>query len=240
MRNFIFILISLTVYKGYSQIVSGKVIYNASMARFHHAAPDHIKSNPMSKFTFQKEERLAKSIESELIFNRVFSQFKIKKSLSKPKDRMTHYLVSSLISKGVYYTNLNEAHTLLKLEQGGESMKISHNLKNTKWHLTQEKKIIGDFECLKAYCFIQLPNKKHKVYAWYAPSIPFSFGPKNYSGYLPGLILELDTPSIKLTAKVVELYKQEKKIKAINDEGAISKEEYDKISKLAYEGIRGN
>lgn len=64
-----------------------------------------------------------------------------------------------------------------------------------KWTITTENKKIADFQCYKATRpnFIIDRNGKEKtllITAWFAPSLPYSFGPKGYNG-LPGLVLEL-------------------------------------------------
>lgn len=53
------------------------------------------------------------------------------------------------------------------------------------WKLTKEKKIISDVECLKATTTFR--GMQWEV--WYAPSIPYPYGPWKLHG-LPGLIVE--------------------------------------------------
>lgn len=53
-----------------------------------------------------------------------------------------------------------------------------------KWITVNEKKMISDIECYKA----TTDFRGRKWEAWYAPSIPYSFGPWKFYG-LPGLII---------------------------------------------------
>ena len=62
--------------------------------------------------------------------------------------------------------------------------------------------------------------------AWFAPSLPYSFGPKNYYG-LPGLILELTEGSTTYIVTKIEL--SNKNISVVQPRGkTISREEYNK------------
>lgn len=64
------------------------------------------------------------------------------------------------------------------------------------WKITDETKKIDKYDCFKAeYVFNYMNshgfNASRTITAWFAPEIPFSFGPSKFFG-LPGLILELD------------------------------------------------
>jgi GLPGLI family protein len=56
------------------------------------------------------------------------------------------------------------------------------------WSITEERKKIGEFECIKA---ISKPFRGRVYEAWFAPEIPISNGPWKLCG-LPGLILEAE------------------------------------------------
>jgi GLPGLI family protein len=57
---------------------------------------------------------------------------------------------------------------------------------NFGWQITEERKNIGGYECIKA---VSQPFRGRVYEAWFAPAIPVSDGPWKLSG-LPGLILE--------------------------------------------------
>lgn len=59
-----------------------------------------------------------------------------------------------------------------------------------KWITINEKKVINDIECYKA----TTDFRGRKWEAWYAPSIPYSFGPWKFHG-LPGLIISIHDES---------------------------------------------
>jgi len=54
------------------------------------------------------------------------------------------------------------------------------------WKITEERKKIAEFECIKA---VSKPFRGRTYTAWFAPEIPISNGPWKLGG-LPGLILE--------------------------------------------------
>jgi GLPGLI family protein len=54
------------------------------------------------------------------------------------------------------------------------------------WRITEERKSIGIYECIKA---VSQPFRGRVYEAWFAPAIPISNGPWKLGG-LPGLILE--------------------------------------------------
>jgi GLPGLI family protein len=60
----------------------------------------------------------------------------------------------------------------------------SHNIN---WKLINDTKTILGYICYKA-TFTKTGDNNTKIDAWYAPTLPFQFGPNGYHG-LPGLIL---------------------------------------------------
>jgi len=62
---------------------------------------------------------------------------------------------------------------------------ISDNLPIANWEITNESKLISNYKTVKATCTF----RGRTWIAWFAPEIPFSFGPWKLCG-LPGIILE--------------------------------------------------
>lgn len=65
------------------------------------------------------------------------------------------------------------------------------------WEILQEEsKKINNYICLRAICtFINIQGKEQEVEAYFAPNLPYPYGPVGFSG-LPGLILELRVNNI--------------------------------------------
>lgn len=76
------------------------------------------------------------------------------------------------------------------------------------WKITSESKKIGVYTCYKAISEKVLVNRNGNEYlspvvAWFAPELPYSYGPKDFNG-LPGLILELQFyKTVYLATKIV-------------------------------------
>ncbi len=111
---------------------------------------------------------------------------------------------------------------------------ITEDLKTPVWKIeTAEKTIVGH-KCRKAV------NDAGAV-AWYCPDIPVNDGPGIYFG-LPGLIMEVETPTKTIVAQEVDLrYDTSKDIKRPEDGKAITRKEFDELrtKKMEEMGIGG-
>lgn len=92
-----------------------------------------------------------------------------------------------------------------------------------RWKMTEEKRVINGKQCMKA-----IARGLLKVEAWYTTEIPFKFGPLGYYG-LPGLIVELSTPSDVYALKSFEYLLEEPKIKSPAKGTLITDAEFNKI-----------
>lgn len=91
-----------------------------------------------------------------------------------------------------YFIDFSEKNYIFKTVDG---ILIEKTREIYNWKITTETKNIDSYLCYKASCFKSLigrdgKEKSIQITAWFAPSLPYSFGPKDYNG-LPGLILEL-------------------------------------------------
>ena len=93
----------------------------------------------------------------------------------------------------------------------------------TRWKLTDETRVIHGKNCKKA-----IARGLLKVEAWYTPDIPFNYGPLGYFG-LPGLIMELDTPSDLYTLNSFEYLLQEPDLKSPAKGLEVSEAEFNKM-----------
>lgn len=85
------------------------------------------------------------------------------------------------------YTNLEENRNVTTKDFMGKMFLVQDSLKDYKWKVTGESKMIQEYMCIKA---TYTNDTSMNVEAWFTPQIPISIGPRNYGG-LPGLILEL-------------------------------------------------
>ena len=202
---------------------SGLVNYSVIMPDFNYTAK--------GDYSLLKGVYLAsKQIRYELKFDQNGSEFARNKALligvNADEEEFMNFAESKLTSRYKYYYN----KTISKKFQSKKSTLFESFVIN--WQITNESKKIDIYNCFKAIGEYQSPDRNNelrtwKVEAWFAPSLPFPYGPKFYNG-LPGLILELTEKSSNIVYGVasIELYRDDK-IKVNFPKGEIiSYEEY--------------
>lgn len=207
---------------GHSQIHSGEIIYAMKSTSL-------IKENdaPSTKKIYSLIQEAANEFEFELLFNKNLSAFKKIENMAvgnAAQDKINR--LASIFSKSTAENYKNAITKELLIKKNGYNIIDNNELR---WELTNETKRIGDIPTYKAF----LKNNT-KIIAWYAPSIPFGYGPLGYNS-LPGVILEIKTKTSTLTAKKVILNsKKAKRLLWPKDLKTISIENYNKLSSEAY------
>lgn len=112
-----------------------------------------------------------------------------------------------------YYTNLIQNHQLRKFELAGRNWLVRDESDNYLWQITSETKRILGYTCYKATTKVKVNGKdtEEELEAWFAPEVPFQFGPIDIYG-LPGLILEVNRKNFIYYATEISLNKTEKVI----------------------------
>ncbi|WP_397444708.1 GLPGLI family protein [Polaribacter sp. R77954] len=183
--------------------------------------------------TFSKMDEL----EYILQFNKDISIFKENEKLSIGNtDNSLPTKLSKIMGggSGVFYTELKEGNIYHQKEFESDIFLIKLSKQNN-WVLTQEKKQIGDYTCYKATkkdFFIGSSGNsvEIKIKAWYAPELPYSFGPLKYNG-LPGLILEIENDKVIFYAsKIILNQSNGKELKKVDKGIKITQKEYDSIT----------
>jgi GLPGLI family protein len=235
MKKILFIVLFLIGKLAYSQNFQGKVLYKS-----------YILENVIDSSTFQKKDKQVADALS--IFNKSLKKhpitFELKftnresffqKQTTMKKDNDYGYELAEIYfgGKNIYYANRNSGEKITNKEVYGADYLVIGNMKDIKWTLTNQRKKIGNYSCLKAISSLKIKNSKgiffKEVIAWYAPEIPVSFGPKDYCG-LPGLIIELIEGNITYSAYKLILNTKEKiEIHKPKKGKIITQEELDKI-----------
>lgn len=215
------IILTLLV-SGFLSAQSGRIIYsNKTFIDPMIEAKSEVKS-------FVKELYAnADKIKFELLFDNKKTFFKYiddNMNVGNSNDLTSRLLISG---ENIYCDHINK--TELHIDNDNVIIKDNYNTKD--WIITNDTKKIDNYNCIKAiykYDFLNRKGeiKKGIVTAWFAPSLPYSFGPKNYYG-LPGLILELTEGSTTYIVTKIEL--SNKNISVVQPRGkTISREEYNK------------
>lgn len=217
---------------GFSQIASGKIVYEVDMDRM----VEEINTKSVSDASddlMRKTAEKASEFQLELIFNNEIALFRHPKALSIGENEFGN-LVKSLICEGDYYSNLNKRVQIMITEFDGRIFNVINNFDDTPWILTKETKKIGQFICYKAVLEKDYPDGKKQIFAWYSPELPIPYGPKEYVGSLPGLILELNEPFTRYRFTSIDLdfvpeFLWPKEVKTI------TKGEYDKYFEVLWQ-----
>ena len=166
-----------------------------------------MKNSPMRE-RFKGVDEALKKIVYELRVSDTISTFCIQQTLdfSIRENRL-----AKATSGGTdYFTYKN--HVFYFSDLMDENFKVK--VKNLDWKITNETQLISGYECYKAVAIKNNPQKKinktFEIIAWFCPSIPISFGPKESCG-LPGLILQYQDDKVVFLANKID-FKSESKI----------------------------
>ncbi|MCD8412602.1 GLPGLI family protein [Tenacibaculum finnmarkense] len=194
---FKFLIIFLMFCEGINSQNTFKAKYKVNIAHKIKQAEvsDRIKNERHRMFLLnsrKKFNKMVKSVEKfhyNLEFNKIKSIFYLSKSL-ETTDRDLYFFKKATNFYGEYHslkgvmTNSVNAY--------GEDFLVKRP--NYIWSISSTSKRIGKYLCYKATTTEQIHTSKgvfkKRIIAWFAPEIPFNYGPRDYIG-LPGLIIEL-------------------------------------------------
>lgn len=131
------------------------------------------------------------------------------------------------------YKDIDSKETRIREKIWGKPFYTEESLPIFNWTYTNEKKMIGSFECFKA-----VSTFRGRTYeAWFTTKIPFRDGPWKFNG-LPGLILEVydKNNDYRFSLKTIELPDKEPiKIEFINDGEYLPFSEFIKAEDVEFE-----
>ncbi len=215
------------------------------------------------------EKAMAKAFQKNylLSFNKNEALFEEIVALEKPNPTQGGVSFSiSMSGDGDKYMNTKDKISYVEEDIFGDEFVIKDSLPKIAWQITNETKIIGGYNCLKAThiepvskndleayeryqekikngksSFFEMKKPESQtVTAWYTSEIPVSFGPNGVWG-LPGLILQLENENYIYFCTKVSLKNNEKiKIKIPNSGKVISKKEYEKYEKKMQKQMEDN
>ena len=215
-------LLSLSIFSQNSGSVSYQIHLNFNLNSKNQSNNEYLKS--------LVEE--SKHLQFQLDFNSTQSHFYFQNNMKKEvENNQNEKIISIMVANGDYYFDKATQKVII---QNNENILLSRDYSPSPWLITEESKMIDSYICYKATCTEMFKNrdgieKSREIVAWFAPSLPYSFGPKQFNG-LPGLILEITDNNITLLANKIE-YKNQEEVKIKIPKGKIISES-DYVKKL--------
>lgn len=222
MRHLILIiLLSLFTQTAFAQSQSGKVVYKVippkTMMEFKDTTNiKNIYSKNAFVTAYNRVKTHAPYMNLVMEFNAREAYAQIPPTMDK--DNACDFYRATLRAKlnHIYYTNSEKDHQIHEFEIAGKNWLVLYKRDSSLWKITNETKEILGYTCYKATTPVRINGKEidEELEAWFAPELPFQFGPSSIHG-LPGLILEVTRRNFTYYAAEIILEKTNKKIKKL-------------------------
>ncbi len=129
------------------------------------------------------------------------------------------------------YMDMNEKVSISQENILNRTFLIKEAMKEYEWDITTDRKNILERNCTKATL-----KGDSSIVAWFTTEIPVSFGPMGYHG-LPGLIIQLETPSKQYVLQEINLHRDALQIEAPGKGKETSREEFEALKKKKLEEL---
>lgn len=245
MKKYIFSILVLLIHLNsiaQSSEVSGIVTYSVSLEPIYNAVAERFKkeANKVGLQMFSNIAQTASNFECKLSFNGFKSKFGLVNTMGLGNVDKMMILAVRAVTQGDYYTNLMTQKQILD-DNSSKELLIESNLEVPTWQLTKDMKKIGNYICYKAITYKTLENiGEVPITVWYTPQIPVAFGPKEYVGNLPGLVLEYKDQTVHFIAKKIVLNPNKAIITNWPEGKTISKEDYQKQNDFSFSTLKEN
>lgn len=234
MRKLSFLIVLLFITNTFhAQHQSGEIIYKVKLTSdYQHWKDSILDSNENElaalfvKKTLDRGEKAMSFLQFSLNFNSTSSLFEKPNNMNSDSGIDLDMEAGSVGMTGLYYTNSDEEILLHQFKGVEKDWIIKTSLDSLDWKISNETKEIQGYLCRKATTVIDLNNRvKGEITAWFAPDLPFQFGPLEFAG-LPGMILGVERNHRYFYADQIKLSKKNKTIKKPTKGKVASKEEY--------------
>lgn len=231
MNKLLFLLTFLLFpFLSFSQIQSGEIIYKVK--EVHHTKDygevnkDNVQVHGLLKEHYRKMSLGLPFLQFKLQFNSNEATYESIETMDIDFNNNLEIALLASRGNGKYYVNKEQNIQLHQLKENDKDWLIKAVLDTIDWSIQNEIKEIEGFKVQKATATIPLNHVKlGEVTAWFAPDIPFPFGPIGIYG-LPGLILEYEINGIAHYATEIKFYDQDLKIKRPTKGEEITEKEY--------------
>ena len=218
MKNFI-LLISFVfvVYTSYGQIQSGKVTYKIEPPHVEKlidtASIDGPAEAKMYVINYIKNHLKALPyLELELSFTSYESTLNTNNIMTNDNQLDLKGALGATNTSGVYYNNIKENKYINQRFELSQTYLVTSDFDALEWEIHDETKEIQGYTCIKATTNIVESAKVFPTTVWFAPELPFPFGPKEFRG-LPGLILAMEYNSYYFYADSIDLDTKQRNVK---------------------------
>ena len=186
---------SVSGYIEYSYVVDSASIYN-QLAESRENNPDQY---ALFAPLFIQATRIAENFSIGLYFSRdeAISYLNPEALVEGDNSDMSYSIATTMLINGNnrYYSNSTNNIRLFEIISGGTSIHVTEDYNKFSWVISDRTKSIGNYTCRLAEGTYKKETsccgtEQVHLTAWFAPSLPYSFGPMGIDG-LPGLILEV-------------------------------------------------
>ncbi|WP_395054368.1 GLPGLI family protein [Flavobacterium sp.] len=224
-KNFILIISFCFIYSSslFSQSKL-KVEYNTTFYGDVFSKGSSKESQAVVSSTKGTEDKI-KTLNFNLVINNNLSIFSCQQELVKDGETSGEKMGKLVAGyDDVFYKDIILKKLVSEKEVAFKRYKIDEEYDNFIWEYTTEEKDIQGYKCYLAKTkFLHLD-----VYAWYCPSLPYPFGPREF-GSLPGLILELQKGKLVFLATKISFENVENINFDIDNMKTMSRKEINKI-----------
>lgn len=225
MKKTIIFLLILSVFSVRAQ-KKGKITYELAITK----NTEKKKANLSDIFKVEDNALLLNKTEFEVLFDEESAYFPPLLFEDENNTAISHFPLDE-----EYFISNKEKKAYSPAEYKDEE--VLGTISNYKWKTHKESKTIGKFTVYKA----TTQDYEREITAWYAPELPYSYGPIDIFG-LPGLILEVYIKDEILYAyrfKSLE-FNDRYKVKPIPDLKKLDEKEMDEYYKDYYRNYYKN
>ena len=238
-RNIIIVFHLVICVLTQAQIKNAKITYHVQL---------NLKQDTAKAMNFEAERYRqmmldeVENLQLKLLYNDKVSMFHVPTPVFANKMQESFYKIAKTVAQvnRNYFCDLENGNFIEHVFFEGEEYLIADE-SNFNWELTMEEKKIEGHNCLKAKTIYTYKSRHGKeelleVIAWYAPNIPLSLGPRNFSG-LPGLILEMsiaDNVIVYYATEILLNFKDMMPIELPKNAQLIQRNEYDLLVRKEY------
>lgn len=180
--------------------------------------------------------QILSSFEFELLIRSNECIFKKTSEIVEDYSDIHMYRIALAFSAGdeIWYSKKGEPEKVIYKEdrEGPKTLTLNEEVQ---WEISEETKFIGKYRVIKANTTRKKGGFTEKIEAWFAPELPYYFGPIGYNG-LPGLILEMSKPKVVFMFK--EIQKKAVEIKTPKESTRMTLEKYYEILEARVAGIK--